>query len=32
MESTLLKDNCKVACVPVVMGNTHTDAGVSESI
>jgi hypothetical protein len=26
VESTLQKDNCKVACFPVVMGNTHVDA------
>ena len=32
MESTLPKDSCKVACVPVVMGNTRVDAGLSESI
>ena len=32
VEQTLLKDNCKVACVPVVMGNTCIGAGVSESI
>ena len=32
MEPTMLKDNCRVACVPVVMGNTCVGAGVAESI
>ena len=32
VEPTLVKDICKGACVPVVMGNTRVDACVYESI